>query len=357
MGMKILITGICGFAGRSLALELKRQIEGVEILGLDNLSRPGSEQNRRRFKAAGIRCLHGDIRNPSDLEHLPKSDWVIDAAANPSVLAGVSSATSSRQLMEHNLAGTINVLEYCKRCDAGLVMLSTSRVYSAARLAALPMEVKARAFVPQFNHSTEPGLSPRGVAENFSTEPPLSLYGCAKLASEILILEYGLAFNLPMHINRCGVLAGGGQFGKPDQGIFSYWIHSFRAKRPLKYIGFNGTGHQVRDCLHPHDLASLVAMQLRHPEKAGRVLNVSGGTANSISLAQLTEWCASRFDQHEIKATAELRSYDVPWLVLDATRTETEWNWHPSTKMENIFEEIAAHAEQHPDWLDISSDS
>jgi CDP-paratose 2-epimerase len=355
--MKVLITGICGFAGSTLALELKRRIENLEIIGLDNLSRPGSEQNRRIFKASGIRCLHGDIRNPSDLEGLPKMDWVIDAAANPSVLAGVSAAASSRQLMEHNLIGTLNVLEYCKRCAAGLVMLSTSRVYSSARLAALPMDVEARAFVPQFDASSEPGLSPRGVAEDFSTQPPLSLYGCAKLASEFLILEYGLAFGLPVHINRCGVLAGAGQFGKPDQGIFSYWIHSFRGKRPLKFIGFGGTGHQVRDCLHPRDLAALMAMQLEHPEKAGRVLNVGGGVASRISLAQLTEWCAVRFGPHEVTTLPELRSYDVPWLVLDATRAQAQWNWHPATKLESIFEEIAAHAQEHPDWLDISSES
>ena len=123
---KILITGICGFAGSVLALELKRQMDQAEILGIDNLSRPGSEQNRRAFKRHGISFLHGDLRNPSDLAGLPKADWVIDAAANPSVLAGLSAVSSSRQLMEHNLISTIHLLEYCKGHGAGLVMLSTS---------------------------------------------------------------------------------------------------------------------------------------------------------------------------------------------------------------------------------------
>ena len=36
-----------------------------------------------------------------------------------------------------------------------------------------------------------------------------------------LILEYGECFGFPVWINRCGVLAGAGQFGKADQGIFS----------------------------------------------------------------------------------------------------------------------------------------
>jgi len=355
--MKILITGACGFAGSTLALELKRRIEGLEILGLDNLSRPGSERNRHALRQQGIRFLHGDIRNPADLEDLPKADWLIDAAANPSVLAGVSGTASSRQLMEHNLIGTIHLLEYCKRHGAGLIMLSTSRVYSAARLSALPMDVTKGAFVPRFSSAREPGLSPEGLGEDFSTQPPLSLYGSAKLASEILILEYGAAFDLPVFVNRCGVLAGAGQFGKPDQGIFTFWIHSYRRKQPLTYIGFGGAGHQVRDCLHPRDLAELVSRQMRHPEKAGLVLNVAGGVANSMSLAQLSEWCASRFGRHEIGSNPAPRRYDVPWLVLDPARAAAEWNWRPATKLERVLDEIARHAEQHPEWLDISNDT
>jgi CDP-paratose 2-epimerase len=355
--MKILITGICGFAGSSLASELKRQIERLEIFGLDNLSRPGSELNRRGLKQKSIRFLHGDIRNPSDLENLPKVDWVIDAAANPSVLAGVSGVMSSRQLMEHNLIGTIHLLEYCKRHGAGLVMLGTSRVYSAARLSILPVEVKGQAFVPRFAEIREPEISPAGLTEDFSTQPPLSLYGSAKLASELLILEYGLAFDLPVYVNRCGVLAGAGQFGKPDQGIFAFWIHSCRRNRPLKYIGFGGKGHQVRDCLHPRDLATLIAKQINHPKKAGRVLNVSGGLANSMSLAQLNEWCADRFGRRKISSDRVPRRFDVPWLVLDSARAGEEWNWRPATKLENVLDEIARHAEQHPEWLDLSDNT
>jgi CDP-paratose 2-epimerase len=355
--MKALITGVCGFVGSTLAVELKRQVAGLDILGLDNLSRPGSEQNRHAFKRHGIDFVHGDIRNPADLEELPKVDWVIDAAANPSVLAGVSGVTSSRQLMEHNLIGTLHLLEYCKRHSAGFVMLSTSRVYSQAKLSTLPVEAEAGAFVPRFEAISEPGLSVQGVAEGFSTQPPLSLYGAAKLASELMILEYGLAFALPVHVNRCGVLAGAGQFGKPDQGIFAFWIHSYCHRRPLKYIGFGGSGHQSRDCLHPRDLASLVARQMAHPGKGGRVLNVSGGAAGAMSLSQLSDWCAARFGAHQVGADSNSRRFDVPWLVLDSSEVAKEWDWRPTTNRDSILEEIACHAEQHPEWLELSNDT
>jgi CDP-paratose 2-epimerase len=354
--MKVLITGICGFAGSSLAMELKRSLQDVELLGLDNLSRGGSEINRQPLRKLGIRLFHGDIRNPSDLEGLPEVEWVIDAAANPSVLAGVSGQTSSRQLMEHNLGGTLALLEFCKRSRAGLIMLSTSRVYSLEALSAIPVEVRNEAFTPGAAQSGVTGLSGAGVAESFPTDPPLSLYGAAKLASEVVIREYGLAFDFPVHINRCGVLAGAGQFGKPDQGIFSFWIHSYRWKRPLKYIGFGGSGHQVRDCLHPRDLAAVIVKQLASRDNSGQVLNISGGTENSISLAQLSQWCSQRFGPHTIGSDAIMRKYDVPWLVLDSAKARQKWNWKPSVPMESVFDEIAKHAEEHPDWLEVSRD-
>ena len=195
------------------------------------------------------------------------------------------------------------------------------------------------------------------MAENFSTEPPLSLYGSSKRASELLALEYAEAFGLPVFINRCGVLAGAGQFGKIDQGIFSFWIHSWRAKRPLKYIGFNGTGCQVRDCLHARDLLPLVAQQMEKPEaKVPRVLNVSGGMEQSASLRQLSAWCARRFGPQPVKAEKTTRPFDVPWLVLDSSLAGRVWGWKPQTSLEAIWTEIADHAEKHPEWLEATAD-
>jgi CDP-paratose 2-epimerase len=57
----------------------------------------------------------------------------------------------------------------------------------------------------------------------------------------------------------------------------------------------------------------------------------------------------------EIKSDPVPRRYDVPWLVLDPARAAAEWNWRPATKLEGILDEIAGHAEQHPEWLDLSN--
>lgn len=353
--MKLLITGICGFVGSTLTRALLESTENFQIFGVDNFIRPGSELNRRELARLGVKISHADVRSATDFETLPAVDCVIDAAANPSVLAGVDGKTSSRQLLEHNLGGTINILEYCKHHRSGLILLSTSRVYSVPPLAALPVEIHQRAFRPKASATLPDGLTVAGVGEAFSTAPPISLYGSSKLASEVIALEYADTFHFPVWINRCGVLAGAGQFGKADQGIFSFWINSHLRRRSLKYIGFDGGGHQVRDCLHPRDLVPALLAQMKYRgHDQPRISNFSGGAANSMSLAQLTEWCDARFGQHAVASDANPRPFDIPWMVLDSSQAAKAWNWAPKISLENILDEIAKHAEQHPDWLEIS---
>jgi CDP-paratose 2-epimerase len=355
--VRILITGICGFVGATLARELRAAI-GADVLqlsGIDNLSRSGSETNRAPLKHLGVNFLHGDIRAQSDLDAFGDVDWVIDAAASPSVLAGVVGRTSSRQVVEHNLLGTINLLEFCKARKAGLILLSTSRVYSVEALAAIRVEPVNSAFRTISAGEQPPGFSERGISETFPTEAPISLYGATKLASEVLALEYGTSFGFPVWINRCGVLAGPGQFGRSDQGIFSFWIHSWLRQRPLKYIAFGGHGHQVRDCLHPRDLVPLLRAQMDGGRRVEPIINLGGGLANSFSLAQLSAWCSQRFGARDVAVDATPRPFDAPWVVMDCTRAEELWNWHVQTSLAAVLDEIAVHAENNPHWLDLST--
>jgi len=357
--MKILITGICGFVGSVLARGLinqwKRQGQNLKILGLDNFSRPGSETNRLELKKRNIQLFYGDIRQREDMESLPPVDWVIDAAANASVLAGVDGTVSSRQIMNYNLASTINLLEYCKKHQAGFLLLSTSRVYSIQCLASLPILELSKAFRLDTERLKIQGVSEKGINESFSTSPPISLYGVSKLASESIALEYGDCFGFPVWINRCGVLAGGGQFGRPDQGIFSYWINSYLRKKPLSYIGFGGSGKQVRDCFHPLDLVELIIKQMFCTENnLPKICNLGGGPGNSMSLAQLSSWCGERFNTHHIAIDLERRPFDIPWMIMDYSLAQEVWDWRPRIQLDQILNEIAEHAEQHENWLDLS---
>ena len=355
--MRILITGICGFVGSNLARALLAERPGLVITGVDNLAREGAHHNASPLRALGVDIRHGDLRVAADLDALPAADAVIDCAAQPSVLAGTAgSGCTPAQLVGHNLEGTLHLLEYCRRHSAAFVLLSTSRVYSIPPLAALPVVVHRGAFALDpaavAAGALPVGVTPSGVSEDFSTTAPVSLYGATKLASETMALEYGHAFDLPVWVNRCGVLAGAGQFGRADQGIFSFWIREWAARRPIRHIGFDGMGHQVRDCLHPHDLAPLILAQLDAGAAAEkpRVLNIAGGASQAMSLLQLGAWCRERLGAHDVASDPAPRPYDLPWVVLDNTRAASTWNWSPRTPLASILEEIAIHSLSHPNW-------
>lgn len=357
--MKILVAGGCGFVGAAVCRRLLAARAGVAITVIDSLRRRGSETNVADLEARGIRVVHGDVRLATDVDPLGPFDWVIDAAAEPSVLAGTTAGehTGRRQLLDHNLTGTVNLLEAAARWQAGVVLLSTSRVHSIPALVALPMVERtgrgASTFALDVALPLPPAVSVAGIDEAFPAGPPCSLYGATKLAGETLAREYAHAAGTPLVIDRCGVLAGAGQFGRADQGIFSWWIHRWAARRPLAYIGFGGRGLQVRDCLHPDDLADLLIAQLAAARPgAAEIFNASGGAASATSLAELSAWCATRFGHHDVGASALTRPYDLPWVVLDHAAATARHGWRPARTAISIFEEIADHAERHPGWLD-----
>ncbi len=355
--MRILVTGACGFVGSNVLTRLRESLADATLVGMDNFCRPGSERNRAKLRALGVEVLHGDVRSASDFEALANVDWVIDAAANPSVLAGVDGRTSSRQLVEHNLGGTVNMLEFCRSRGAGFILLSTSRVYSIPPLCSVPLRTEGEHFAVDESQPLPVGVTVKGVNETFDTSPPLSLYGTSKKMSEDLALEYHHTFKLPVWINRCGVMAGAGQFGRADQGIVAYWLHSWHERKALKYLGFAGTGHQVRDVLHPRDLADLLIKQMQSPDaSAPRLANVSGGAESAFSLAELTAYAASHFGyDHPVERSGAVRPFDIPWLILDDSKAREAWQWKPMITRDALFEEVANFAQSEPEWMSVSA--
>ena len=355
--MRILVTGVCGFVGSVICQRLRDSLNDAFLIGIDNLSRKGSELNRATAEHLCDHFAHGDLRSAADVMELPKADWVVDCAALPSVLAGTQGFGSSRQLVENNLLSTLQLLEYCRTFTSGLILLSTSRVYSIDPLSKLNLREGDGRYELDDHGGLPAGLTNAGISELFSTAAPISLYGATKLSSETMALEYGIAFDFPVRINRCGVLAGARQFGRADQGIFSFWIHSHLSRRPLRYIGCGGTGYQVRDCLHPVDVADLIIKQIAAGDDPSQpaLCNVSGGQNNSMSLAQLTAWCDHQFGTHPVIGSETTRPYDLPWIILDSALADEHWNWTPSRSIESILIEIAEFAKQNPRWLELSS--
>ena len=238
------------------------------MYALDNLRRRGSELNLPRLREAGVRFVHGDVRRPEDLAELPEApEAIVECSAEPSAQSGYGG--SPEYLVQTNLVGCYNCLELARRAKAAFLFLSTSRVYPAARVNALAFEESGTRFVLSERQAVA-GASGQGIGEDFPLEGARSLYGMTKLAAELMIAEYGDAYGVPYVIDRCGLIAGPWQMGKTDQGVVALWMAAHYFKRPLSYIGFGGTGKQVRDILHVDDLCDLVAEQIRHFDRYTR---------------------------------------------------------------------------------------
>ncbi|MFV0442856.1 MAG: NAD-dependent epimerase/dehydratase family protein [Planctomycetaceae bacterium] len=331
---RIVVTGGAGFVGSALALGLRTQ-RASQVLAFDNLRRRGSELNLQRLRDAGVEFVHGDIRNPEDLERLGNFDLLIDCSAEPSVHAGAHG--SPREVLHINLLGTINCLEAARRHDASFLFLSTSRVYPMERLNRLPFRETAT----RFEWTGDSTTAAHGVAEDFPLSGARSFYGASKLASELLITEYHQTCGVPALINRCGVIAGPWQMGKTDQGVVSLWVASHEFGRPLNYLGFGGQGKQVRDLLHVDDLLQLVFCQLDQPDKwNAATFNVGGGRLCSASLLELTELCRTITARRiEIGSRPDTNPLDVRIYLSDTRRVESEFRWRPVHSVETIVED------------------
>lgn len=340
MSKRVFITGGAGFVGSTLALGLKQLHPDWEVIAFDNLRRRGSELNLPRLKAAGVVFEHGDVRNAEDFPIYEALDAVIDASADPSVLSGINSPVTP--LIQANLMGTANCLEFSVRSKAAFIFLSTSRIYPIAALEKAAWKETDTRF-EWLDEQSLRGISSEGVSEEFPLEGSRSFYGATKLASELLITEYNEIKGLPTIINRCGVLSGPWQMGKVDQGVLVLWLARHYFKGKLSYIGYGGTGKQTRDVMHAADLLDLIDFQLANLQLFnGKTLNVGGGKEHSFSLLELTELCREvTGNSIAIDQVPENRAADVRIYLSNCNQLKslTGNHWAPKRNVKTLVAE------------------
>jgi CDP-paratose 2-epimerase len=283
--------------------------------------------------------VHGDIRNPEDVEFLGGFDALVEASAEPSVLAGLDKDPT--YVINNNLYGSIHCFNACLKHQAKLIFLSTSRVYPIDR-------IEGASFMENETHfnfadnQTEKGISRLGVSEDLNLQGARSFYGTTKLSSELFIQEYAAFYGLKAAITRFGVIAGPRQMGKTDQGVVTLWMAKHFWKQPLKYIGYGGLGKQVRDILHVEDAVNLIDYQLHNIDRFnGKIYNAGGGLARSVSLLEMTLLCERiTGNRINIDSIPQNRPADLRIYVTDNTKIENEIGWKPQKNIENVFEDI-----------------
>jgi CDP-paratose 2-epimerase len=344
--LRILVTGGAGFVGANVGIALAQKQTGWELTAFDNLKRRGSELNLPRLRDAGVSFVHGDVRVRADVLGLGPFDAIVECSAEPSALAGREDGGD--YVVNTNLLGAHNCLELARRDGAYFVFLSTSRVYPVAALNEVKYVENETRFAFELAQEL-PGVSEAGISEQFPLDGARTLYGTSKLAAELLIAEFAESFGVRAVVDRFGVLAGPWQMGKVDQGVFTFWVLSHRLGRPLQYIGYRGSGKQVRDLLHIDDAVDLIERQLLGPEEwAGFTGNVGGGLECSLSLLETTEICRELTgNEVPVEAVQEPRPGDVPIYISDCDLLYRHTDWRPSRGPREILEDINSWISDH----------
>ena len=313
-----LITGGAGFIGSNLAHRLLGMGQRVRVL--DNLSRPGVEQNLqwlRETHGERLEMIMADVRDAAKVKQaMAGVNQVFHFAAQVAV---TTSLEHPQEDFAVNGLGTLNVLEAVRaqRKPPPLVMTSTNKVYGG--LEDVGLVIEGGRYCP-----LDAGLRANGVSE----ARPLdfhSPYGCSKGTADQYVLDYARSYGLTTAVFRMSCIYGPRQFGTEDQGWVAHFI--LRALRG-EPITLYGDGRQVRDVLFVEDLVDAFLLAQEHGARlTGRAFNMGGGTGNAVSLLELLDRIEDLHGQRPEVDFDKWRTGDQRYYVSDtrAFREATGW--------------------------------
>lgn len=332
--MKWIVTGIAGFIGCNAAATFLAR--GDDVVGIDNLSRPGTALNLEWLRAnrGSLDFINCDVRDADALGRVFAAHCDTDAVLH---LAGQVAVTTSvrepRADFEINALGTFNACEAVRlhAPDALLLNASTNKVYGAGSDA---LELRdGRWFDPN-----EPGGTRETRPLDFH-----SPYACSKGTGDQYVLDYHRSYGLRTVSLRQSCIYGPRQYGIEDQGWIA-WL-SLAALSGLPFTIF-GDGRQVRDVLFVEDLVDLYIRCVENADiVAGRALNVGGGPTNVLSLLELVDSLEHRMGEKPKFGFGESRIGDQRVYVSDITLARDLLGWEPRVSVSDGLSRLL-------DWLD-----
>jgi CDP-paratose 2-epimerase len=314
------VTGGAGFIGANLVSRLAE--DGMRVVILDSLARPGAEQNLRWLKSTygnAIAFELGDVRDRYAVRRAVSGcNRVFHLAAQVAVTTSLDDPLDDFLV---NLGGTVTLLDELRRLEEPPFVLftSTNKVYGA--LPHLEVVLDGERWEP-----VDPLLRAFGLSE----ELPLHFctpYGCSKGAADQYVLDFAGSFGLETVVFRMSCIYGPHQHGNEDQGWVAHFAIRTLAGRPITVYG---DGAQVRDLLFVEDLVDALLLAAENaPAVAGRAFNMGGGAANAVSLLEVVDLIAELHGDAPTLARAEPRTGDQRYYVADTRRFAEATGWRP----------------------------
>lgn len=318
--------------------------DGFRIVGIDNNQRAvffGPEGDTTRTlkvlhsRIKGYRHENFDIRDRQALLALVKEikpNLIIHTAAQPS---HDRAAAIPFVDFEVNALGTLHLLEAARRycSEAPFIHMSTNKVYGDR-----PNSIPMKELSTRYDYD-DPSFE-GGIAEDFPIDQSKhSLFGASKLASDIMVQEYGRYFNQPTCCLRGGCLTGPNHSAVELHGFLNYLVKCNLEGREYTVFGYKGK--QVRDNLHSRDVVKFMLEFSRAP-RSGEVYNLGGGKDNACSILEafriIEDITGRPMKSHYVE---EARSGDHICYYSDLTKARTHYpKWHVSTDLGGICREI-----------------
>jgi CDP-paratose 2-epimerase len=346
MGTAI-VTGSGGLIGSESARHLAAL--GYDVVGVDNdqraaffgdaaSTRPMSERLVRELGDA-FRLEQIDIRDRDAIEALfrregKKIEVVVHAAAQPS---HDWAAREPHTDFSVNAVGTLNLLEAARASapDAPFIFTSTNKVYGDTPNF-LPLEsLETRLELPE-SHEFHQGVT-TAMSIDRSTH---SLFGVSKVASDLLVQEYGRYFGMPTVAFRCGCLTGPAHAGAELHGFLSYLVRCTVTGRPYTIFGYEGK--QVRDNIHSADVVTAFSAFAKDPRGGGAVYNLGGGRESNVSMLEAIAF-SERISGRTLDWTLgdEARTGDHRWWISDLSAFRADYpGWSLTKGIEETIQEI-----------------
>ncbi len=328
----IVVTGGSGFIGSNLSDSLLR--DGEDVIILDNLARPGVEQNLSWLMQRHGKRVHPVLSDVRDLRGIEAAfadaKAVFHFAAQTAVTTSLSHPIDD---FEANARGTMNVLEAVRKAGrhAPVIFASTNKVYGS--LANLDMIETADRYLP-----ANSAFRANGIGE----DRPLDFctpYGCSKGVADQYVLDYARSYGIPTAVLRMSCIYGPRQFGTEDQGWVAHFLIKAIAGEP---ISIYGDGKQVRDILHVGDAVNAYRAVLGAiGGLSGHVFNLGGGPPNAVSVLAVIREIEALVGHPLATCFADWRAGDQYYFVADTQKLRNELGWQPRVSWANGIAHLA----------------
>ena len=319
--MHVMITGVAGFIGSTLAIRLLER--GDTVTGIDNMNDYYSvalkEARLDRFRSnPNFRYRKLDIADREGVAKLFK-DNRFDAVMNLAAQAGVRySLVNPQAYADSNLLGFVNLLEGCRHSGVKhFVFASSSSVYGA--------------------NTKQP------FSEHDNVDHPVSLYAASKKANELMAHSYAHLFKLPCTGLRFFTVYG--PWGRPDMALFLF-TKGILEGTPIKVFNH---GKMVRDFTYVDDIVEGVIRVIDRPAQPNpnwsgdkpdsatsyapyRVFNI--GNNKPVELMRYIEVLEECLGKKAQKEMLPLQAGDVPSTVADVSELEAATGFKPKTPVE-----------------------